>query len=168
MYTREEIEKLKAQGISKQPATKKFLNAIKDHKNLDIRFQEQHTATFEKLDCLLCANCCKTISPIILQDDIDAISKHLGIKPAEFIQKYIYMDEDGDFVFNDTPCPFLQDDNYCRVYESRPKACREYPHTDRRKQKEIISLTVENSLVCPAVVNVINELKIHPDFIKEQ
>ncbi len=31
-----------------------------------------------------------------------------------------------------SPCPFLGDDNYCSVYEARPKACREYPHTDRK------------------------------------
>lgn len=166
MYTQEDIEGLKKQGISKQKETNKFLQRIKDFKYLDTRFHEQHQKTFEKLDCLLCANCCKSISPIILQDDIDTISKHLGIKPSAFIQEYVYMDEEGDFVFNKTPCPFLQEDNYCRVYESRPKACREYPHTDRRKQKEIISLTAQNSLVCPAVVDVINELKIHPDFIK--
>ncbi|MFZ9981444.1 MAG: YkgJ family cysteine cluster protein [Cyclobacteriaceae bacterium] len=58
-----------------------------------------------------------------------------------------------------SPCPFLGDDNYCSVYEVRPKACREYPHTDRRKVSQILDLTFRNTLVCPAVLNILDRVR---------
>lgn len=118
---------------------------------IDEFFHEKHEEVFSKMDCLQCANCCKTISPIITQDDMDRLAKHLRISVTQLLKEYIEMDEDGDFVFKQTPCPFLDTDNTCKVYESRPKACKEYPHTNRRKMKQILDLTLQNSLTCPAV-----------------
>ncbi|MBN2395805.1 MAG: YkgJ family cysteine cluster protein, partial [Candidatus Atribacteria bacterium] len=60
--------------------------------------------------------------------------------------------------FNETPCPFLMPDNYCMVYESRPKACREYPHTDRRRMVQILKLTQKNCEVCPVVYAIVKDL----------
>ena len=45
------------------------------------------------------------------------------------------------------------------VYESRPKACREYPHTDRPRFYQILDLTLKNAEVCPAVFELIERLK---------
>jgi Fe-S-cluster containining protein len=52
----------------------------------------------------------------------------------------------------------LQGDNKCIIYEDRPKACREYPHTNRRKMKQIFTLTLKNSACCPAVEKVMDDL----------
>lgn len=46
---------------------------------------------------------------------------------------YLRVDEDNDKVFKSMPCPFLGEDNLCSIYDIRPKACREFPHTDRKK-----------------------------------
>ncbi len=142
-------------------ANKAFFEKIKKNKpkDLDEKFHVLHRKAFEQFNCLDCANCCSGISPIILQEDIDRIAKYLKIKSGEFIQKYLYMDEDGDFVFQQTPCPFLGKDNYCSIYESRPKACSEYPHTDRRKMIQILDLTHKNCEVCPVVYEIVEELK---------
>jgi Fe-S-cluster containining protein len=158
MLTLEELSGLRKRGNSRFNYYDKLLKHISDHPDLDKAFQEAHHEAFSQVNCLACANCCKTISPILLQDDIDNIAKHLGNKASKLIQDNIHMDEDGDFVFNSSPCPFLGKDNYCSVYEARPNACREYPHTDRRKQKEIIRLTAENVKICPAVVVVLDKL----------
>jgi Fe-S-cluster containining protein len=69
------------------------------------------------------------------------------------------MDEEGDFVLKKAPCPFLNADNYCSIYNSRPTACREYPHTNRKKMRQILDLTFRNTLVCPAVLKITEELK---------
>ena len=114
---------------------------------------------FSKLDCLDCANCCKTTSPLILQEDITDISKILKMPAGKFIEEYIVMDEDGDFVFNSAPCPFLDVENYCKIYENRPKACREYPHTNQRKQLSIIDISFENVSICPAVFRIFEHLE---------
>lgn len=126
---------------------------------LDFHFHRLHNDAFSKFNCLDCANCCSTISPIITEKDIEKLSKHLKIKPSEIIEKYLHIDEDNDYVFNETPCPFLGADNYCSVYAYRPKACCEYPHTDRRKMIQILDLTLKNCEVCPVVFRIVEEMK---------
>lgn len=131
----------------------------KSPQNLDDIVHELHYAAFENIDCLECANCCKSISPAVKDKDIDRLSKHLRMKPSKLVEEYFYMDNEGDYVFKQTPCPFLMPDNYCMVYEARPKACREYPHTDRRRIAQILNITKKNVEVCPAVHVVVEELK---------
>jgi Fe-S-cluster containining protein len=125
---------------------------------LDQKMHRLHDEAFEHIDCLACANCCRTTGPLITQKDIERISKHLRLKPGAFVQKYLFIDEDQDYVFKSMPCPFLGDDNYCSIYDVRPKACREYPHTDRKNQQGILSLTQKNALLCPAVAFIFKEI----------
>ena len=104
-----------------------------------------HDEAFENIDCLTCANCCKTTSPIFYQRDIERLAKHFRIRPSEFIEQYLHIDEDNDYVLNTAPCPFLDSENYCMVYDSRPTACREYPHTNRKRMQQIFDLTLKNA-----------------------
>jgi len=140
---------------------KKLFARIKKSKpkNIDDVVHAIHDEVFENINCLECANCCKTISPIITDKDIERISKHLKLRPAEFTHKYLHKDEDDDYVFNETPCPFLLPDNYCVIYESRPKACAEYPHTNRKKFYQLLDLTLKNTSVCPAVYEIVEKIK---------
>jgi Fe-S-cluster containining protein len=54
----------------------------------------------------------------------------------------------------------LESDNACSIYEDRPKACREYPHTDRVKQAQILDLTAKNALICPAVGEIVARMEV--------
>lgn len=81
------------------------------------------------------------------------------MKPHEVVERYLRIDEDKDYVFKEMPCPFLCSDNYCSIYENRPKACREYPHTDRKKFFQIHALTIKNAKTCPAVFKILEQLK---------
>ena len=128
-------------------------------KDLDGHVHQFHDEAFEHIDCLECANCCKTTSPVFYQKDLERAAKHLGIRPGDFLQKYLHMDEDGDFVLNEAPCPFLGADNHCSIYESRPTACREYPHTNRKKMVQVLDLTMRNTMVCPAVLEIAEKLR---------
>ncbi|MGZ3899633.1 MAG: YkgJ family cysteine cluster protein [Bacteroidia bacterium] len=134
---------------------------LKSPKNIDDLFHNAHDEAFEKIDCLKCANCCKTTSPIFYQRDIERAAKACRIKPGEFIDKYLRIDEDKDYVLKQSPCTFLDADNYCTIYEDRPNACREYPHTNRKKMQQILDLTFKNTLVCPAVLHITEEIKRH-------
>lgn len=128
----------------------------KPPKDLDERFHAAHEAAFERMDCLTCGNCCRTTSPIIRERDLDRLAKHLRVKPGALIDAHLRMDEDGDWVFRGAPCPFLDlEDNRCSVYEQRPQACREYPHTDRKHIAGILPLTARNAAICPAVAEVV-------------
>lgn len=130
----------------------------KKPKNLDQTFHELHDKAFQKVDCLQCANCCKTTSPLFSEADIDRLAKSLKMKRQQFIRQYLRVDEDGDHVFQSAPCPFLLSDNKCLVYHDRPKACREYPHTNRKRMHQILDLTLKNSLICPAVAQIFDQL----------
>ena len=57
-----------------------------------------HEEAFEKIDCLQCAACCKNYSPRFKTPDVKRISKHLGLKESVFIDTYLNVDEEGDFV----------------------------------------------------------------------
>jgi Fe-S-cluster containining protein len=83
----------------------------------------------------------------------------LGLKTADFEASYLRLDEEDDWVLKQLPCPFLESDNACSIYEDRPKACREYPHTDRVKQVQILELTAKNALVCPAVGEIVQRME---------
>jgi len=128
-------------------------------KTLDTTIHQLHSNVFDNIDCLACANCCKTTSPIYYERDIDRLAKHLKMKPSAFIEKYLHIDEDKDYVLNEAPCPFLDYENYCMVYESRPTACREYPHTNRKRFYQILDLSLKNTAICPAVSDVFEGLK---------
>lgn len=125
---------------------------------MDTIVQQLHEDVSAEIDCLSCANCCRTLGPAIYDKDIERMAKALRIKPAEVVSKYLKMDEDGDYVFLSMPCPFLLSDNYCSIYEARPKACREYPHTDRKRFEQIYKLTVKNSATCPIAYEVLCRL----------
>jgi uncharacterized protein len=158
------LEQFKLQSKNKEQENKKFLSSLKkkDSRKLDDAFHTLHENVFEELDCLSCANCCKTTSPIFYQNDIERAAKALRLKPGDFVEKYLRIDEDNDYVLKSSPCPFLDSENYCGIYEDRPKACREYPHTDRKKMVQITELTFKNTKVCPAVLEIVERLKKLP------
>lgn len=139
-----------------------FLQYYKKNKKrlekMDTVVHQIHEEISEQIDCLSCANCCRTLGPAIYDKDIERIAKALRMKPAEVVSYYLKKDEDSDYVFQSMPCPFLLSDNYCSIYESRPKACREYPHTDRRRFEQIYKLTVKNSDTCPIAYEVLSRL----------
>ncbi len=127
-------------------------------KKMDRLIHQLHKEISDEIDCLECGNCCRSLGPMVSEKDIDGLSKNLRVKPSDFIDKFLRKDEDNDFVFREMPCPFLGSDNYCSVYESRPTACREYPHTDRNKFYQIYSLTIKNAHTCPIAFRVLDRL----------
>ena len=117
-----------------------------------------HEEAFTKVNCLDCANCCKNYSPRFKTPDIKRISKHLGMKEGAFIETYLRLDEDGDYVVKSSPCPFLGSDNFCGIYDVRPSDCARYPYTDEDVLLKRTQLTLKNSTVCPAVYYVLEKL----------
>ncbi|MCD6544845.1 MAG: YkgJ family cysteine cluster protein [Flavobacteriaceae bacterium] len=155
------LEELPEKAKEKHLETKKYFARLKKKKpkRLDLLMQDLHDEEFAKTDCLACANCCKTTSPIFTEKDISRISKYLKMKERVFIEQYLQRDEDDFMVLKEAPCTFLDSDNTCFIYDVRPKACSEYPHTNRRKFIQITNLTLKNTEVCPAVFNIVEELK---------
>lgn len=157
----EELKNKLKVALTHQKENKALVKKLKKSKpkGLDNQVHQLHDEVFEKIDCLDCANCCKTTSPAIYERDIDRLAKHLKIKPSKLIEQYLEKDTDNDYVFRSAPCPFLDHENYCMVYESRPTACREYPHTNRKRFYQILDLSLKNTEICPAVADVFEGLK---------
>ena len=155
------LRQLPQRSLEKREESKRYFNRLKkkSRKRLDLLVHELHHEEFSRTDCLECANCCKTTSPIFTDKDIARISRFLRMKESDFIGQYLRLDEDEFMVLREAPCPFLAEDNACIVYEERPKACREYPHTDRKKFLQISDLTLKNTEICPAAFNIVENLK---------
>jgi Fe-S-cluster containining protein len=157
----EELRQLPGRAKDKHKENKRFFADLrrKPPKDLDRIMVELHQEEFARTDCLECANCCKTTGPLFTDRDIERLAAHFKMRPSRFIETYLRVDEDKDYVLQSVPCPFLGPDNYCSVYDVRPKACREFPHTDRRKFHQITSLTLKNVAICPAAFRIVEAMK---------
>ena len=158
---RKQLEQLPQRAKDTARETKSFFQRLKKRppKKLDEITQEIHKEVFAQTNCLDCANCCKTTGPLFERKDITRIAKYLRLKPAQFEAQYLRVDEDNDWVLQQVPCAFLGNDNACSIYDVRPKACREFPHTDRPKIYQIASHTQKNVAICPAAYTIVEKMK---------
>lgn len=117
-----------------------------------------HEEAFAQINCLDCAACCKNYSPRFKTPDIKRISKHLKLKEGEFIDRFLQLDDDGDYVVKFKPCPFLGQDNFCSIYEVRPSDCARFPYTDEDVIIKRPAITLKNSSFCPATYFVLEKL----------
>ena len=140
-----------------QKLYKNYLDRADKRKVLKL-LPEAHDEAFSNIDCLDCGRCCKNHSPRFKMPDIKRISKTMGMREVEFIDKFLKMDEDGDYVNKRLPCAFLAEDNTCNIYEDRPGDCARYPYTDEDVFIKRPVLTLTNSAVCPAVYYVFEKL----------
>lgn len=161
MDLQNEIKALKQNASQNKKAYQKLVQQLSKLKPYDVDelFHTQHEQVFAEIDCLQCANCCKTTPALVSNEDINRIAKHLQISPKDFMIKYVTKDDDGDTVLNKTPCTFLGNENKCSIYAVRPFACKDYPHTNRKKMQQILGLTVKNTEICPAVVRILNNIE---------
>lgn len=145
------------QSAAHQKQYKQFLQRADKNKVLK-QLPQLHDEAVAANECLQCANCCKNYSPRFKTTDIRRISKHLRMKESAFIETYLNLDEDGDYVAKSTPCPFLGTDNYCSIYEERPSDCARYPYTNEDVLLKRPHLTLKNSTFCPIVYHVMEKL----------
>lgn len=140
-----------------QKQYKQFLKRADKNKTLQ-QLPALHEEAFSKINCLECSACCKNYSPRFKTPDIKRISRHLKMKESVFIETYLRLDEDGDYVANTLPCPFLGADNYCSIYEVRPSDCERFPYTDEDVLLKRANITLKNSSFCPIVYYVLEKL----------
>ena len=144
-------------SAERQKQYKQYLLRTDKNKILN-KLPALHDEAFRKIDCLQCANCCKNYSPRFKTPDIKRISRHLKMKEGEFIETYLELDAEGDYVVKTKPCPFLRPDNYCSIYEVRPSDCQRFPYTDEDVIFKRQALTLKNSTFCPIVYHVLEGL----------
>jgi Fe-S-cluster containining protein len=147
----------KRKSKDKQKQFKRYLDRANPSK-LIRELPELHEEAFSKIDCLECGNCCKNHSPTFKATDIKRISKYLGLKEADFVDTYLKLDDENDFVVKQSPCAFLNEDNSCHIYDVRPSDCSRYPYSDEDVFIKRKALTMANSMVCPAVFHILEKI----------
>lgn len=145
------------QSADHQKRYKQFLQRANKNEVLN-KLPQLHKEAFEKINCLTCAACCKNYSPRFKTPDIKRISKHLKMREGDFIETYLRLDEEGDYVIKKTPCPFLGANNLCSIYDVRPGDCVRFPYTDEDVFLKRMNLTLKNATFCPIVVHVLERL----------
>ena len=139
-----------------------FLSRVEKNppKDLKIITVEADKRAWAEVDCLSCANCCKTMSPTYTPEDIKRISRHLDMSPKAFKEKWLYKDKkDGDWMNVKQPCQFLNlTDNKCGIYEVRPADCSGFPHHDKKKMTDYVHVYKQNVEYCPATYKWVEKM----------
>lgn len=141
---------------------KSFLTRIgkKPPRGLHRMVDDLEKEVWKDVDCLSCANCCKTMSPTYTQTDIRRISKHLNLTKEEFTKKYLRKDRVGDMLNKTEPCTFLNlEDNKCSIYEVRPLDCSGFPHLRKRKMVDYLHVHTQNIESCPATYRLVEMMQ---------
>lgn len=152
-----DIALLAKKATERQKLHREVLRRTPKNKALKV-LRELHEEAFTRIDCLQCANCCKHYSPRFKMPDIKRAAKRLRMKESAFINAYLRLDEEGDYVVNSQPCPFLGADNYCGIYEDRPRDCARYPYTGEDVFIKQPKLSLKNIAVCPAAHYVVERM----------
>lgn len=119
---------------------------------------EAEAETWGEVDCMSCANCCKTMTPTFSKKDIVRISAHLNMEPKAFIDRWLKKDDENkDWVNKLQPCQFLVD-NKCSIYEVRPKDCAEFPHHNKKPFDLYNDTFKQNVHRCPATFSLVDKL----------
>jgi len=87
-------------------------------------------------DVLCFTECCRELDLALTPYDVLRLRKELQMNSTEFIERYVVVEQETDEVFprlylgmvddGRASCPFISDRG-CKVYRSRPGACRAYP-----------------------------------------
>lgn len=156
-----DLKKFDKKVANKKAGLKKFLKKLDKivPENMEDLVQEVDKTVWEDIDCLACANCCKTMTPTYNRKDIRRIADHFSMKPKQFKEKWLYKDKNGDWMNVSTPCQFLQEDHKCSIYEIRPDDCAGFPHHDKKDFDLYNDTYAQNVTRCPATFELVSRLK---------
>ena len=137
--------------------TKLEKNPVKGMQALAATMEKE---VWQEIDCLSCANCCKTMSPTYTPADIKRISAHLNMTPQQFRDKWLYFEKsEGDWMNKSQPCQFLDlSTNKCSIYEVRPADCAGFPHHTKRRMVDYMHVYKQNVEYCPATYKMVEKM----------
>ncbi|MEO8711495.1 MAG: YkgJ family cysteine cluster protein [Parafilimonas sp.] len=127
---------------------------------LDMYAEQLNAEVWKEVDCVSCANCCKTMTPTFSTKDIRRIAKHLNMRPKDFKERWLkYEKKDKDWVNKKQPCQFLDlSTNMCSIYEVRPADCAGFPHLTKKKMVDYMHMHQQNILYCPATFKMVEKM----------
>lgn len=157
------LRKFRKQYQSEKIKLRRFLTKIENERprGLDKLTPSLEKQVWEEVDCLTCANCCKTMSPTFTNADLKRISAHLGMSVDAFKEKWLFFDKkDKDWMNVKQPCQFLdKKSNMCTIYEVRPADCAGFPHLSKKKAVDYMHVHKQNIQYCPATLKMVEKMK---------
>lgn len=142
---------------------KAFLTRLENNPpaRLDALAEKIDKEVWQEVNCLSCANCCKTMSPTFNNRDLKRIAAHLGMTVEEFRNKWLLFDKkEKDWMNKKQPCQFLDlQTNMCSIYEVRPDDCAGFPHLTKKKMVSYIHVHKQNIEYCPATYTMVEKMK---------
>ena len=156
-----DLKKFKHRTYRKKKGLIKFLKKLDKVVPVDMPklVKEEDAHMWKQVDCMTCANCCKTMTPTFTPADIKRISTHLSMTPTAFKDRWLLKETDtGDWVNKSQPCQFLVD-NKCSIYEVRPKDCAEFPHHNKKPFDLYTDTFIQNIDKCPATFMLVENLE---------
>lgn len=146
----------------KKTRLRRFLTRLekKETPGLQQMTKQLEKETWQEVDCLSCANCCKTMTPTFTATDIKRISAHFGQTEEEFKTKWLRREKSGDrdWLNKTEPCQFLNlKDNKCSIYAIRPADCAGFPHLPK-KLKDYAHVHKQNVEYCPATFRLVEKM----------
>jgi Fe-S-cluster containining protein len=114
-----------------------------------------------RIDCTTCGNCCQVLAPPLKRRDLKRLAGGLDLDVPTLEATYLQQDESGKWELP-APCPLLEG-KLCRVYDARPKPCREYPHLHNDFRSHSIA-RIQDTFICPIVFNVVEGMKVELEW----
>lgn len=157
------LRSFKRKANENKNSLRRFLSKLERNtpKGLDKTTAVIEKEVWQEVDCLACANCCKTMTPTFNAADLKRISAHFGQTVDEFAAKWLKRERGGDrdWMNKTEPCQFLNlKDNKCSIYAIRPADCAEFPHFPK-KMKDFIHVHKQNVEYCPATYKLVEKMK---------
>jgi uncharacterized protein len=159
------LRSFKQTARHKKRSFRRFLTKLENNppKGFKALITDTEKEVWKEVDCLGCANCCKTMTPTFTAKDIKRISAHLGQTEDEFKARWLHRERGGDrdWVNKKQPCQFLNlKTNMCTIYEVRPADCSGFPHLSR-KMKDYAHVHKQNIELCPATYKWVEKIMSH-------
>jgi len=143
---------------------RRFLSKLEKNppQDLDRIAEIVNDSVWKEIDCLTCANCCKTMSPTFTVKDVKRISAYLDMKPINFRDKYLHKErKSDDWINKQQPCQFLNlTTNKCLIYKVRPADCSGFPHLTKKKMVDYIHVHKQNIPFCPATYKMVEKMMV--------
>lgn len=155
------VRSLKRKLVHHRQAFRKFLNRSEKNppRGIDKLTPQVEPEVWKDVDCLECANCCKTMTPTFTPKDLKRISAHFNQTPEEFRKKWLVKDRNKDLVNKLQPCQFLDlKTNKCNIYAIRPEDCAGFPHLSKKKWVEYAHVHKQNIDYCPATYKMVEKI----------
>jgi Fe-S-cluster containining protein len=156
------FRKFKKRFEEKRKSLRRFITGTENNPpgNLAILAEQTDKEVWTQVNCLNCANCCKVMSPTYTFQDIKRIAAHLGMRPKDFRDKWLYLDKrENDWMNKSRPCQFLDlKSNMCSIYEVRPADCAGFPHLTKKPITDYMYVHKQNIEYCPATMLFVEKL----------